>query len=142
MSLNNFKPSVVKGLMEQTSSVVLRNARVDSALITTFSAGEAVKLSGYQDGIIITPITASTDDIYGFVPYTMKKDTFEKNDVVRVVVDNCILVCEAGEPIVVGAKLEFDPATKKVMVQTTGSLVGTALESGDDTSLIKVELKK
>lgn len=139
MSLNNFKTSVVKGFMSNTGSIVLRSALIDSSA----EAGVAVKLSGYNNGTVVTPITASTDAIYGFVPYTAKKDAFVANDVVRVAVDNAIIVMEASEAITVGALLEIDPTTMKVGVQSTGTLVGTALQvASADGDLIKVEIKK
>ena len=137
MGLNIRTPELTEGFMEETGSTVLRNARVDTAS----TAGEVVKLDSYSGGIIVTPITATTDAIYGTIPFTPKTDAFAINDVVRVVVANAIIVKTASEAITVGALLEIDPSTMKVAIQNTGTLYGTALQvATEDGDLIKVEM--
>ena len=140
--LNAFQTELKKGFMENTTSVVLRSAILTDATVSV-AAGTAVKLADYNDGIVVEAITAATDDIYGIIPFTAKKDAFVGKDVVRVVVDNCVIVMQASAAIAVGAKLQVVPASMKVVTQTTGTLVGTALQAAAaDGDLIKVELKR
>jgi hypothetical protein len=138
MSLNVLKPSLVKGFLNTTGSTVIRSAAID----TESTAGVAVKLDSYSNGSVVTPVTVTTDKIYGFVPYTAKRTTFTADSDVRVVLANAVIVMEAAAAIAVGAQLEYVVTGNKVQTKSTGTLIGTALQVASEAGdLIKVEVK-
>lgn len=141
MALNTFQTSLVKGHLEQTNSTVLRSTMIDSGA-ADFGAGTAVKLGTYNDAVVITPITAATDAVYGIVPYSSKKDTWVADEEARVVIANAVVIMEASAAIAVGADVEMVPTGMKIATATTGTVVGVALEAAAaDGDLIRVELK-
>lgn len=140
MSLNTFKTNVVDGFVEQSDATVRRNILPAADL----TAGTAVKLDSYDGIIKVVPIASSTDDIYGFVPFTSKRDLMDADGNPTIaVIENAVVIKTAGAALAVGAKVEIDPTTMKVVAQTTGSLFGTVLQaSSADGDLIKIEFRK
>ena len=115
-------------------------------LATSANAGDFVKITSVAGSrvIVVTPITADTDDIFGVIPYeSAKKNVYVAGDMVTVMSDYAIVVCEASAAIAAGATVMPVVSGMKVATQTYGkSVVGKALKPAAGAgSLVEVLVK-
>jgi hypothetical protein len=112
----------------------------DSAIDGVITSGAALKPSG--SGNYLIPATANTDDIIGFILYDGVKNNFDGGDIVEVVRNPGVLNLEAGAALPKETALEYNVATKKVIAQTTGTLIGYNIKaSSADGEIIPVIIR-
>ena len=145
---NQFEQSPEKGMMDLRFNWNVISCRVDSALAATVPAGEAVAVKLVDNGSkipTVTPITADTDDVFGFVKYNYTRNSLKAGDVIDVAaMDNNVMYMQASAAIAKGAALM--PVVTGVKVATavgTGkTIVGYALDKATAADqLIRVRIK-
>ena len=115
-------------------------------LVASANAGDFVKQTSVSGSnvITVTPITGDTDVIFGMIPYeSSKKNAYVSGDMVTVMSDYAIVVCEASAAIAAGATVMPVVSGMKVATQTYGkSVVGKALKPAAGAgSLVEVLVK-
>lgn len=139
---NQFIQTPEKGQLTLDPNWSTLNCQVSTNEAGTLVAGQAVTLedaAGKQ--LPILAATATTDKIFGFIPHNVKTDGYSALDQVKIARAGDVIFLEAAAAIARGASLEFVVTGNKVQTQTTGSLVGVALDkAAADGDLIKVLL--
>jgi hypothetical protein len=144
LNQNQFKMSSIKGTkLFGHEDNVLEGQFYDASASATLTPGEYVCLDPATPAgkpprwIKGADIEAA---FFGVALTNVLVEQFAVGDFVQVGILSSGVLCEAGEAINVGQLLAYDPATKKVMVATTGdTVVGTALQkAGASGDLIKV----
>ena len=101
-------------------------------LATSANAGDFVKITSVAGSrvIVVTPITADTDDIFGVIPYeSAKKNVYVAGDMVTVQSNNTVIVCAAKASLSAGASVMPVVSGMYVATQTAGKkVIGTALQ--------------
>ena len=115
-------------------------------LVASANAGDFVKQTSVSGSkvITVTPITADTDVIFGVIPYeSSKKNAYVSGDMVTVMQDYAVVVCEASAAIAAGATVMPVVTGMKIATQTTGkTILGVALKpAAADTNLVEVLVK-
>ena len=138
-NVNQFGMSLEKGLLT-LSKDNLFDAKIDDTSIEIIPSGSAVKITDTTDAQITVDLaTAAADDIFGFVVYESRKNSFAAKDFVRVACINSVMQMEASAAIARGASVEILPAGEKVVTRTTGTVIGRALDKASaDGDLIRV----
>lgn len=130
-STNQFKQSAEKGLMDLRFNPSVIGAQVDSSGVGSLVPGQAVKLVDNAGGVPkVLGCGADTDDVFGFVNYSIKDQSFVANDALELAVfrDN-VMYMEANAAIARGAKLMIVVAGQKVDTATSGkTVIGRALD--------------
>ena len=86
--------------------------------------------------------TSEADDIFGFLPYEVRKNSYVAGDFIRVASFFGVMKMEASAAIVRGADLEILPAGNKVSTKAGGTSIGRALDiAAADGDLIRVLIK-
>ena len=144
-SLNQIRPTSEKGMLDLAINWNLFDCRIDPASVADLSNanGFAVKIVDVAGkSIIVDLATAATDDIFGFIPYEVKTNTYAAGDFLRVASLFGVMKMEASAAIARGADLEILPAGNKVVTQSTGTSIGRALDkAAADGDLIRVLIK-
>lgn len=141
---NQFKQEVVKGLIDLLIGGNIIPCRVYSSEGSALVPGQAVKLYDGAGGTpIITAVTADTDKIFGYVPYSLKDSSFAAGAAVEIAFEGAVVYLEASAAIARGAKLMAVVSGNKVATSVAGkSVIGFAFDkaaaSGD---LIRVYLQ-
>jgi hypothetical protein len=112
----------------------------------TANAGDFVKIKNVTGSkvIVVEVIAADTDNIFGMIPYeSAKKNAYVANDMVTVMSDFTVVVCEASAAIAAGATVMPVVSGMKVATQTYGkTALGIALKpAAADTNLVEVLVK-
>ena len=116
-------------------------------LVASANAGDFVKQTSVTGSkvITVTPITADTDIIFGVIPYeSSKKNAYVSGDMVTVMQDYSVVVCEASAAINGGATVMPVVSGMKVATQTVGkTAIGTALKPASGSgALVEVLIKR
>jgi len=141
---NQFIQSAEKGQLALLESINLLNAKVDTGETETLVPGTAVKIKDVAGPVIIVEqVDADTDDIFGFVPYSVKKNEYVANDMIKIAFDNTVMIMEAGAAIARGADVEFAVASIKVITSAgVNKVVGKCLsKAAADGDLVAVLIK-
>tara|TARA_R110000851_G_scaffold306239_5_gene464510 strand:- start:4073 stop:4519 length:447 start_codon:yes stop_codon:yes gene_type:complete len=142
---NQFNLNVNKGELTAVygGTPASMNAVVGASEASPIVPAQAVKLKDVAGaGIVITAVTATTDAVYGFVPYSLKTSSYLSEDNLKVSGDEAVMHMEAGAAIARGAELEFVVTGSKVQTQATGTVVGIALDKATaDGDIIRVQIK-
>jgi len=141
-TLNTFTYDEQKGSVKNGE----KGLGLSCKLVAAANAGDFVKQTSVTGSkvITITPITADTDIIFGMIPYeSSKKNVYVSGDMVTVMTDYTIVVCEASAAIAAGATVMPVVTGMKVATQTSGkSILGVALKpAAADTNLVEVLVK-
>jgi len=138
-NVNQFGMSLEKGLLT-LSKDNLFDVKIDDASVATIPSGSAVKITDTTDAQITVDLaTAAADDIFGFVVYESRKNSFAAKDFVRVACIGSVMQMEASAAIARGASVEIVPTGEKVVTRTTGTVIGRALDKASaDGDLIRV----
>jgi hypothetical protein len=130
-ALNQFLQSVEKGMLDLS----IGTRSVVSCQVSSTSAGlipgQAVKLVDIKGGIPdVVEIAADTDDVFGFVAYNLKDQSFSAGMKVEVAFFRAaIMYMEASAAIVPYAKVMAVVTGQKVATATTGkTIIGRALD--------------
>lgn len=132
LNINQFSQSVVKGMLDMKQGPT----NVMSCLVASTSAGglvpgQAVKLVNNLGGLPdVVECAADSDDVFGFIAYNIKDQTFSAGDKVGIAFDTgSIMYMEASAAIAVNAKCMIVLSGSKVATATTGkTLIGRALD--------------
>ena len=120
LNQNSFRIEPLKGQKYRdtgdTISVMIADADPDLEYV----AGEAVILDAASTGFTVTKGADATADFVGVIVTNQLREKFYAGDVVEIVMLGGEVVMEAGAAVATGAKLEYNPATKKVVGATTG----------------------
>lgn len=140
---NQFSQTPVKGQLDlafnhNTISCVIKSDYSGAKI----PSGTAVKLVDVDSKrIVVEPIAADTDKVFGFINYNMKDDGYEANDAVEVSGADNVMYMEAGAAIARGAEVMPVVTGAKVITATVGdkAIAGYALDkAGADEDLIRV----
>jgi hypothetical protein len=141
-NLNQTRPTSEKGMLDLGVNWNLFDCRIDPASVADFTSANAfafkiVDVAGKS--IMVDLATANSDDIFGFAPYEVRKNTYEKGDFIRLASKSTVMKMEASAAIARGAKVEIVPTGSKVATQSSGNVIGRALDkAAADGDLIRV----
>jgi hypothetical protein len=141
LTSNQFQRSNIKGRLDEILNLNQFRCIVDASETATLVPGDPVKLKDITGNlIIIEKATALTDDIFGFVPYSVDKNEYIARDILQIASRDCVMIMEASAAIARGAAVQINFANGKVATKTgTNTAIGIALEKAlADTNLIKV----
>lgn len=141
---NQFGFIAEKGQMTLLENLNLVNCKIDDSETETLVPGYPVKIKDISNKVIVIEAAdALTDDVFGFVPYNVKKNEYVAGEFIKVALDNCAMYMEASAAIAQGANIQADPATQKVATAVAPNLAtGKALtKASADGDLIVVLIK-
>lgn len=130
-----------KGNLTSDPNFNVLSVKIDDSEVNNVTFAQPVVIVGTTEGKTSVKLASTeSDDILGFVLYSIRKDTFKAGDYISIAIKNSIMLMEAGEAISAGAHIKVDPATNKILNYTDGATdIGVALEKADgDGSLIPV----
>lgn len=139
---NQFKQSVVKGMLDLAYGNKIFPCLVDSTQATPLKAGMVVSLvptgAGGPPKIIET--ADDTTALFGVVCYNTKQAEFKAQDSVEVAAFDSVIYVEASAAIARGAKVSYVQASAKVKTAVAGNKVlGMALDvASGDGDLIRI----
>jgi hypothetical protein len=140
--VNQFAQSKEKGMLDLHMNSNIIPCRVKSDESAALTPGQAVKLVDTAEGNpVITAVDDAADDVFGFVAYNLKKNSFEANDNVEIAaLRNNVMYMEASAAIARGAKVMYVVTGEKVATATaTNRILGIALDkAAADGDLIRV----
>ena len=140
---NQFKQSVEKGQLDLHLNPNIIPCQIDTSETGTLVPGQKVKLIDSAGGVPkVVAITADTDEIFGVIPYIVKKSQFVAGDRVEIASEGSVIYLEASAAIARGAKVMPVITGQKVATATAGkTLVGYAFDkAAQDGDLIRVYL--
>lgn len=141
---NQFIQSVEKGVMDSRFNTGVMSCIVKSDESVALVPGQAVKLADVAGGApIVTLVTADTDDVFGFVSYNFKKNSFAASESLEIaVLDGNIIYLEASAAIARGASVMYVVTGQKIALATSGKTVlGKALDKASTNGdLVRVYL--
>lgn len=103
---------------------------IDPAQVGTLYAGDFVKLVNATGKNILVQKAAATDNSFGVIIFTPKKQSYVAGDAVEVACDMSVVFLESAGEIARGANVEFYPTGSKVL--STGGVnpvCGIALDN-------------
>lgn len=134
-----------KGMLDLAPNDNLFNCRIDPASLSILTNlnGAAFKLLDVAGQTFVVDLAAADDpNIFGFLPFEVKKNSYVAGDFIRLAATQCIMIMEASAAIARGASVEIVPTGIKVATLTTGTLVGVALDkAASNGDLIRVAIK-
>jgi hypothetical protein len=144
LSQNQFAQTPIQGLLDLRFNVNSISAEIDAGSAGGLVPGQAVKLVDSAGGIPkVVECAADTDDVYGFINYDIKSQSFEAGDRVELSVmrDN-VMYMTASAAIARGAKIMIVVAGNKVATATSGkTIAGRAFDKASaDGDLIRVTI--
>jgi hypothetical protein len=143
--LNQFNQTPEKGQLDGAINLNQLSVKIDDASVADFTDanGFAVTITDNAGKLITVDLaTGASDDIFGFIPYEVKSNSYEAGDLLRVAFADSIMLMEASAAIARGADLEIVPTGNKVVTQSTGTSIGRALDqAAADGDLIRVLVK-
>ena len=139
--INQFEMGKEKGQLDLRFNANTFSCRADSTLVP----GQAVKLVNAAGGVPnVTAVTADTDEVFGFVSKSKRRDAIEAGDVVEISLTSNVMYMIAGEAIAPNAMVMYVTASGKVLNATgvTKIICGRALDKASaDGDLIRVYIK-
>tara|TARA_R110000744_G_scaffold41567_1_gene93962 strand:+ start:761 stop:1201 length:441 start_codon:yes stop_codon:yes gene_type:complete len=138
--LNQFRMTAEKGQLTLDQNWATLNAQVSTNEAGTLAHGQAVLIEDAAGAQIpVIKATAADDAIFGFVTYNVRTDAYVAEENVKIAKRGDVMRMEASAAIARGASVEVVIAGNKVATQTTGTVVGTALDkAAADGDLIRV----
>lgn len=139
---NQFSLTLNKGSLTLDPNWDSFNCVVSGTEAGTLVPGQAVVLVDEAAARLpVAAAAATTDDIFGFIPYNVKTNEYVAEDNIKIAKRNDVIVLEAGAAIARGADLEAVITGSKVQTQATGTVIGKALDKATaDGDLIRVLL--
>lgn len=139
--INQFEIGKEKGQLDLRFNANTFSCRADSTLVP----GQAVKLVNVAGGIPnVTAVTADTDEVFGYVTKSTRRDAIAIGDVIEVSLTGNVMYMIAGAAIAPNTKVMYVTASGKVITATgTGKIVsGRAIDkAAADGDLIRVYIK-
>ena len=109
--------------------------------LTAVPVATAVKIVDNFNPIpAVTPFTANTDALWGFIAVNIKDASYSAGDRVEIARSGTVMQMTAGGAIARGAKVEYAFASNKVITSAgTNTVVGVAFDkAGADGDIIRV----
>lgn len=145
LSINQFAQSVVQGQLDLRFNTAIIAAQIDVSTAGGLVPGTAVKIVDSLGGIPkVVECAADTDDIFGFIGYDIKHQTFEAGDICELaVLYNNVMYMTASAAIARNAKVMIVVSSDKVATATSGkTIAGRALDKATaDGDLIRVAIQ-
>lgn len=135
-NINSFSLGKEVGQLDLQNSFPARvlSCYADSSLV----AGQAVKLVDGTDKMPhVTAVTADTDEVFGYVVYSIKKGAISSGMVIEVALTGSVMFMTAGAAIAKNIDVMFVTATGKVITATgvtkwiSGRTLDKAAADGD-----------
>ena len=139
---NQFALTAEKGQLTLDPNWDTLNCQVSVNQGAALVVGQAVLIEDAAGGQIpVTAIAAVGNDIFGFVAYNVRTDSYKALDNVKIARKGDVMLMEASAAIARGADLEVIISGNKVVTQTSGTTIGKALDkAAADGDLIRVEI--
>lgn len=142
LSQNQFAPVPIQGQMDLRYNPGTISAQLDATEVGTLVPGQAVKIYNSAGGVPkVVACAADSDDVFGFINYDLKQQTFTGGDRVELsAMRDSVMYMTASAAIARNAKVAVVIASKKIVTATTGmTIVGRALDkAAADGDLIRV----
>jgi hypothetical protein len=144
-SSNQFAQSEIPGRLVLRTGHECISGMIDPALdpLIEVIPGQALKLVDVSSPIpVYTPVLADTDEVDGFVPYSLRKNSYRAGDSLEVAREGYMTMVASGA-LAVDSKVMVVVASKKVALATTGkNIVGRNLDKAlADGDIVRVEIK-
>lgn len=144
-NMNQFAMGSVKGQCAAVPAANVISAQLTTASVGTPKAGAAVKLIAGQANTILVEVAAATDDIFGFIVWNPKKNTYAAGDSFEVALPGTVMTMESSSAFNRGQSLEIVASGEKVKAYAgTNTPCGVALDTASGAGqlvrvLIRVE---
>jgi len=143
LNINQFALQAIQGMVDlKVGPSNLIAVDIDSSSAGGLVPGQAVKIVNVAGGIPnVVECALNSDDVFGFIVYDIKNQTFSAGDKATVAFARGTAVyMTASAAIVPNAKVAIVIASNKIVTATTGMMVvGRALDKASaDGDLIRV----
>lgn len=144
-NMNQFTMGPIKGSVAHTPGQNVLSAQVSKDSVNTLKAGSAVKLMSGAGEAIQVDKAAATDDIFGFVVFNPKKNSYTATDALEVALPGTVMNMEAQAAFNRGQSLEYVASGDLVKAYAgVNSPIGVALDTASAAGkiarvLIRVE---
>lgn len=136
---NQFSQSPVKGMMDLKFNTSVLSCEIDASQVGTLVPGQAVKLVDSAGGVMkVLACAADSEEVFGFVVYNIKNQTFKAGDAVEIagLFAQSVMYMEASAAIARGGKTMIVVSGAKVATATAGKPISgyaldKAVNSGD-----------
>lgn len=136
--VNQFSQAPVKGQMDLRFNMNVVSCRVKSDESSALVHGQSVKIVDLADGVpTVTAVAADTDDVFGFVSYSNKDQSFAAGDMLEIAaLRGNVMYMEASAAIARWARVAVVVSGSKVVTASgTKTVIGRAYDkaatSGD-----------
>ena len=143
LNINQFSLIPVQGQVDlKVGPANVISVEIDSSSAGGLVPGQAVKIVNVAGGVpSVVECAANSDDVFGFLIYDIKNQTFGVGDKASIAFARrtCVYMT-ASAAIAANAKVAIVIASKKIVTATTGMMVvGRALDkAAADGDLIRV----
>jgi len=142
LSMNQFNLIPIKGQLDQNINPNVFSCRVGQSQATSLVPGQAVTYANTTSKIPEVLAATATDPIFGFVPYSIKKNTFAAGEAIDVVIDGGVMYMEADAAIAQGAEVEIIASGQTVTTALgTNTKVGIAFDKAAADDIFRVLIK-
>lgn len=142
LNINQFAQSPVKGMLDLKFNPETIVCRVSDSEVTALVPGQAVKISDVAGGIpVVTAVAADTDDVYGFVNYNIKNQSFAAGVEVEIsFFRGNVMYMEASAAMARNAQVAVVVAGQKIVTAGAGQrIVGRLIDKASaDGDLVRV----
>lgn len=143
MQLNQFNQSPIVGDSATKVNLNTLSVQIDPNSTNTLVPGDAVVMTTTAGTTILVDKALATQDPFGFVFYSVKKDQFKAGDSVEIGLVGAIMYVEADGSISRGNNLEYVPAAlatgpRMLVSGGTNPISGLALDNATDTEVFRM----
>lgn len=139
---NQFAPTFEKGQLvnDRAESTITCRFNPDSTAAASMVPGVAVKLVNLAGQTLpVVDVAAATEEIFGFLPYNLKTNTFVAGDIMAIASFGQEMWMEASAAINGGASVEIVAAGSTVITSAgTNAIVGINMLPVADGDLARV----
>lgn len=141
--MNQLAQTTLKGKLDQQGNPNVFSGRVGQDQATALVPAQAVKLADTTSKIPEFLAAATGEAIFGFVTYSLRKNSFAKGEALEVAAADCVMYMEANTTIAKGAEVETIASGQKVTTALgTNTKVGFAFDKASaQGDLIRVLIK-
>lgn len=119
---NQFAQSAILGMLDQRFNPNTVAVQIDAAVTSTLYAGQAVKIVDSAGGVPkVTPCTANSDQVLGFLNYNIKNRAFVAGDAAEISMNMNVMFLRATGAIARGARVVLDITTTGGVAAASGS---------------------
>lgn len=145
LTMNQIRQIPIQGQLDMRFNTQTVSGRIDTTSGGGLVAGQAVKMVDSASKVpSFVECAADTDDVYGFINYSIKDATFSVGESVEVsALFGNFMYMTASAAIARNAKVMIVVASKKVATATSGkTIIGRAYDkAAADGDLIRVTIE-